>query len=123
MALPCILVIDDDHDTRVSLRDTLEMNQFCVCSATNGKDALDLLSKGKCRPSLILLDLMMPVMNGWDFFASLKKNPEFQNIPILVTSAVSEEKSISGAAAFVPKPINLSKILELIAQHRVPAVG
>ena len=115
MALSTILIIEDDADIRDSLREALQSEGFTVHTSTNGAEALDAIEDG-LRPRLVLLDLLMPVMNGWHFLQALG-----QNIPILVLSAyITGAKTMAEAAAirrpigFMRKPINLDQLLEVV---------
>jgi len=113
----CILIVDDDHDTRVALRDSLEELDFCVCSAANGKDALDMLTSEKCHPSLIFLDLMMPVMNGWDFLSAIDASTAYRTIPIVITSASKNQNTVDPTREFLPKPLDLPSLKKVVAKY------
>lgn len=80
-----ILVVEDDLTTREMLRSSLEKEEFTVLEACNGREGLDQL--GSHRPDLILLDLMMPEMDGFQFTRAVRTHPEWQNIPIVVMTA------------------------------------
>lgn len=112
---PTVLIIDDDHDTRVVLRETLENIGFSIESATNGKVGLELLRKTK--PQVIVLDLQMPVMDGWEFLNLLRKDEEFSAIPVLVTSTPAEHLEIPEVEGFLPKPIRIATAVEEIKKH------
>src|SRR5205814_8831977 len=85
---PRILVVDDDPDIRDSLREVLEDEGYDVSCVGNGREALDHLKAASPRPCVILLDLMMPVMDGWQFRREQKKlEPELANIPLVVITA------------------------------------
>ena len=77
-----ILVVDDDPDIRDSLREVLEDEGYGTSCVANGREALDFLRSGK-RPCVILLDLMMPVMDGWQFLEEQKRDPALAAIPVL----------------------------------------
>ncbi len=81
----CILVVEDEIDTRTVLRRTLTDAGFSVVEAENGRVALDLLNS--IKPALVLLDLMMPEMDGFEFAEAFRANPEFSGIPIVVLTA------------------------------------
>lgn len=85
-----ILVIDDDEGIREALQLTLEMEGYTVFTAANGKVGLEFLSSQ--MPRLILLDLMMPVMNGWAFLEAVEKDPVLATIPIVVMTAFRESE-------------------------------
>jgi CheY-like chemotaxis protein len=114
---PLVLVVDDDDDTRNCVSSVLEAEGYGVATARNGREALDLLGKLE-RPSLILLDLMMPVMSGWDVLEALKKSPELGSLPVVVFTAAGEP-TVSDLALSRPilrKPIDLDLLLAMITK-------
>ena len=115
-----ILVIDDDMDIRDSLAETLRVEGYEVLTAVDGSQALELLQKG-LRPKLILLDLMMPVMNGWKFLETVHERPEYAAIPVVVSTAMtSKEDSVQFAAAFIKKPMDLASLLDFVRKYCGP---
>jgi two-component system, chemotaxis family, chemotaxis protein CheY len=84
-----ILAVDDDVDLRESMQEILELEGYLVATASHGQHALDLLRKGE-HPQLILLDLMMPVMNGAEFLVELRADPQLQDIPVLLVTAFAD---------------------------------
>jgi PAS domain S-box-containing protein len=83
---PCsVLLVEDDQPTREMMARTLEKSEWSVSEAGNGREALDRLAQEK--PRLILLDLMMPVMDGFEFLLEMRANAEWQNIPVIVLTA------------------------------------
>jgi CheY-like chemotaxis protein len=112
-----ILIVEDNPDGRVILTDMLLLLGYEVVSASNGREALDLLKQGPL-PSLILLDLSMPEMNGWEFRERQKREPAWADIPVIVMSAVATrseaERSGLEAAAFLDKPVPPTMLVELI---------
>lgn len=113
-----ILVVDDDPDIRETLAELLQEEGYAVTSAAHGAEALSALRTDP-RPGLILLDLMMPIMDGWQFRAEQKKDPELASIPVVVISATGRDEFVSslGAAQFLKKPINLEQLLAAVEQH------
>lgn len=109
-----ILLVEDDIDIQDNLRLFLEMENFEVESVTNGKQALELMQK-EGRPRLILLDLMMPIMNGYEMLAEMKKINLFKDnpSPIILLSAATdiEETARLQVTKFIRKPIALDKLL------------
>jgi CheY-like chemotaxis protein len=83
---PHILVIEDDEDTRAVIRQTLERAGWSVAEAEHGRWGLDRVAEQ--RPDVIVLDLMMPEMNGFDFLDALRENPEWRGVPVLVLTAM-----------------------------------
>ena len=114
-----ILIVEDNEINREMLRVILE-EQYSVIEAENGQEALTLLWKYKNDIALILLDVTMPVMNGYTFLEQIKKDPELSLIPVIVTAQNgSETDEITalghGATDFVPKPYHPQIILHRIA--------
>ena len=113
-----ILIVDDDDDFRATLREVLEDEGCTVREAAEGRTALALL-RGNPLPHLILLDLMMPVMNGWDFHAELQKDPALAVIPVAVFSAVSRMRPC-GPMHELHKPVDLPNLLGLLHALEAP---
>jgi CheY-like chemotaxis protein len=111
---PCILVVDDDYDVRHGIAEILEDEGYLPAMASNGAEALQLLREG-LKPRLILLDLMMPVMDGESFCRSWRSDAHLHAIPVVIISAdaAAKEKSHScGANALLKKPVQLKTLLE-----------
>jgi CheY-like chemotaxis protein len=108
-----ILVVEDDDDIRDSLKELLEEEGYRVDTAANGQQALGKLRESTL-PELILLDLMMPVMDGWQFQEQLREVPSFARVPIIVISATKFSREPLNAAAFIPKPLDAGVLLETI---------
>jgi CheY-like chemotaxis protein len=113
-----VLVIDDDLDLRATVRDILEEEGgFSVETASNGREALERLDAGP-PPDLILLDLVMPVMNGWAFMAELKARPTLAPIPVVAISGSGDNvlNSAPVCAGYLSKPVGVSLLLETVAR-------
>jgi CheY-like chemotaxis protein len=82
-----ILIVEDDRDTRELLQRTLEREGWKVYTATDGVDAIDYLARGNGIPDLILLDLMMPRLDGFGVLETIRKNPLWAQIPVVVLTA------------------------------------
>jgi len=109
-----VLVVDDDPDIRALLVTALADDGYLAESAQNGRDALDVLDHFDA--DVVILDLMMPVMDGWTFAARMK---ERRSIPIVVLSAASDlahQAENLGAADVVRKPFDLETLLPTIAR-------
>jgi CheY-like chemotaxis protein len=110
-----VLVIDDDADIRDLLSQFFEVEGFQVLSARNGLEAIEQLRGGR-RASVILLDLMMPVMNGWQFRHQQKLDPSMAAIPVVVISAVVADHNVApiDADAYMRKPLDLDRLLTTV---------
>ena len=86
-----VLLVEDDRDIREAVASLLEAEGYTVLTAAHGKEALAILERG--QPCVVLLDLMMPVMSGWDFMDVVRKNKRLEDIPVVVVSAYSERKA------------------------------
>jgi CheY-like chemotaxis protein len=116
-----ILVIDDDPDSREALCDLLELLGYEVGSAENGLEGLRYLSSKQLSPSLILLDLYMPVMDGWEFMRQLHGNPGTADLPVIVLSA-ADRPSAGEAEVVLQKPVNVLELMDTVARFvRPPA--
>ena len=113
-----ILLVEDDHDIRASFSDALEDEGHAVIGAKDGLDALERLNMG-LRPNLILLDLMMPRMDGPQFHAELSKVPEWSAIPIIIMTADGRARSRAaalGVKTYLAKPIMLPDLINTVHQ-------
>ena len=114
-----ILIVEDDADLREALSEVLRDEGYAVAMAADGREALDRL-RGESRPSLILLDLTMPVMTGWQFRDAQRQDPDLSEIPVVVLSAsdrLAEKMGPLGVADYVRKPIELDRLLRLIERY------
>jgi CheY-like chemotaxis protein len=111
-----VMVVDDDTDNREQLTELLDAQGYFAASAENGAAAIELL-EGGLDPDLILTDLMMPVMSGWDLCEALKKTPRWRSIPVVVLCgmAVEQRGKLQVDDAF-EKPVNVSKLLKRVAE-------
>ncbi len=119
-----VLVVDDDDDIRDTLSDALEIAGYQVARAADGRQALDELRRqmdGDRPPCAVLLDMMMPVMNGYQFLDEQQQDPALACVPVVVLSAFEPRESIQ-AAAYLTKPIALLRVLGTLkkfCQHAV----
>lgn len=117
--LPYILLIDDDFDITEAIKSILTEEGYQIFSVSNGKEGFDFLNQATQLPSLILLDIMMPVMNGYEFRKEQLESKKFKNIPTIVFSAAGkfdEENSLQFTEA-IKKPLDLEKLLKLVSTH------
>jgi CheY-like chemotaxis protein len=117
-----ILVIEDDAAIRETLRLALEIEGYPVSTASNGQEGLSLLAKIP-PPGLILLDLMMPVMNGWEFVEAIGRDRAFDMIPIVIITAFGDLVSSSESPPVIRKPVDLAKLLKIIDGYIGPPSG
>lgn len=112
-----VLVVDDDTDLRETMCDVLEADGHATRSARNGAEALALLRR-EPGIDLVMLDLMMPVMNGWEFREAQLADIELSRIPVVVMTAAADlARSPIAAAQILPKPVTTKALLAAIAQH------
>lgn len=114
-----ILIVEDDESIRWSLAELLTDEGYQVATAEHGKAALDYLQQTETLPRLILLDVMMPIMSGFEFRAMQKLHPEWQGIPVVVMSAIASRMDMSqrvelDAVALVEKPVEWSQLEQVI---------
>ena len=114
-----VLLIDDDPLVREAVEALLHIEGYRVVTAAEGQEALDRLRDG-FEPCVIVLDLMMPVKDGWQFRAEQVQDPHLASIPVIVCSAVDTlgpKAAALGIAAHVQKPIGVDSLLEMIGRH------
>jgi CheY-like chemotaxis protein len=112
---PRILVVDDDPSASEALSTLLEDEGYEVARAPNGQIALNQL-KSAPVPAAIILDLMMPVMDGWEFRRHQQQNAELASIPVVVVSALRQPKAVEGVAAILTKPLDVDRLLGIVSQ-------
>jgi CheY-like chemotaxis protein len=113
--MPTVLLVEDHPDVRDMMSLALQFAGHRVVTAVNGQDALELLHKE--RPCVILLDLMMPVMDGWQFKAALEQNRAVSEVPLIIISALTDVATRIPAAAHLPKPVDIDRMLELVDHY------
>lgn len=111
-----ILVVEDNKEIQDSLKIALEVEGYNVFTADNGKEALSALGKMP-TPCLILLDLMMPVMNGWEFVEEVGKDLLLSSIPIVVVSAYGDKRGTPKTEGYIQKPVDLDALLNTVSKH------
>ena len=113
-----ILLVDDDESIRQFVEMALTDEGYEVVTAANGQAALDVL--GRWTPSLILLDMRMPIMDGWSFSSVWRQAPQKRKVPVVVITAArdaAESAAEIGADAVLSKPFDLGELLALVRQH------
>ncbi len=113
-----ILIIEDDEAIRTSLRDVLFSEGYKIYDAANGNMAFEVLET-LSGSSLLLLDLMMPTMNGYEFSAAIKTMPQYSKHPIVIMSASrdGEQYAKQEGYSFLKKPLDVEGLLQLVAQY------
>jgi CheY-like chemotaxis protein len=127
-----ILVVDDDDDIREAVEEVLQAEGYCTTGAANGREAREALEDGALRPELILLDLMMPVMDGWDFLFWLDEDARLRDTPVAIMSAhPSIQRALDIARArrgapmvrlhggnrlLLPKPLSILRLLSVVRE-------
>jgi CheY-like chemotaxis protein len=115
MAQKTVLVVEDDPDIRDIVQDLLEAEGYDVVPAGHGRQALEFLAqvRSSAKPDLVILDMMMPLVDGRQVLEAMQRDPALATIPVVVISAVVREKPV-GAAAFLRKPVSLEKLFEAV---------
>lgn len=112
-----VLVVEDDPDIRDAIVEILQDEGYDVSAAADGRQALDLLASPTPLPDIILLDLMMPVMNGFQFREEQLKKPELARLPVLIVTAdanaLAKAEALQ-AAGFIKKPLQIETLLDTI---------
>src|SRR5262249_34241120 len=120
MTLPVVMVIDDDPDILDAIALTLEVSGYQVVVAEHAERALEML-RGGLRPALIILDLMMPGMDGWTFRATQRSGPALAAIPVVILSGNQEavrRAADLGVAACVCKPVDGGFLVDTVERYR-----
>jgi len=108
-----VLVVDDEPDIRESLRDALEDEGYLVVVARNGKEALETLPTLE-KPVAIILDIIMPVMSGAEFYAAMQADPRFAKTPVLIST--SDASRAPSGVLLMKKPVDLDRLLDTVAK-------
>jgi CheY-like chemotaxis protein len=114
-----ILYVEDEIDTRDAVSFALEDQGYSVFGAANGQTALDYL-RSSPPPCLILLDLMVPVLDGWQFMAVRAREPALMSIPVIIVSAhmsIQRQTTPLKAAGYLTKPIDMDVLLETVRRY------
>jgi CheY-like chemotaxis protein len=111
--------VDDDLDIREVLAEALEQEGFEVTTATNGLDALQVIRRMTTLPSVILLDLMMPIMDGYGFLEERRKDAQLTSIPVAIITAGHgvDRNRLGNGTVIIPKPIDMPKLVGVLHRH------
>jgi CheY-like chemotaxis protein len=109
-----VLVVEDDADVQLMLHEFLVSEGYHVLRASNGQEALTVLQH--VRPHLVLLDLMLPILSGWEVMAAIGTDPMLRDIPVVVLSAYVDQAP-QGVACAVSKPISISDLRAVVRLH------
>ena len=113
-----VLIVEDDADLREMMAQLLSLEGFQAATVANGSEALQYLHNGHVKPDVILLDLMMPVMDGWEFRRKQQADPAFADVPVIVLSALDQSRAADvQAEAFLKKPLDFDRLLQLVRQY------
>ncbi len=113
-----VLLVEDEEDLRELMRDALELYGYAVVTAREGQEALEALARIE-HVCLVLLDLFMPGMNGWDFVEHLKKRPELAAVPVVGHSS-APGNAPPGVNRVVQKPVDLKRLLSVVREFCAP---
>lgn len=120
----CVLVVDDDPSIRRMIVAALKRDGYVFCEAPNGKEALEMMRHE--HPNVVVLDLMMPILSGWDVLQARELEPELKQIPVIVISANRAPEVATavdkGICAFLPKPFDIGALSALV-RSCLPAPG
>jgi len=114
-----VLVVEDDEDIRDVLATILHESGYSVIIAKNGEEALQRLRTGTCRPCVILLDLWMPVMDGWQFREEQRKDSSLAGIPVVALSGDGEAPAFD-TAAYLSKPVQFNQLVRTVERFCEP---
>lgn len=109
-----VLIVEDDADLREMMAQLLALEGFHATTVSNGREALAYLERGN-RPDLILLDLMMPIMDGWEFRRRQVQDASIAGVPVVVLSAIDPVRGADlGGTAFLKKPLDFDRLLAIV---------
>jgi signal transduction histidine kinase/CheY-like chemotaxis protein len=114
-----VLVVDDDEPFRTEIVEALQRSGYAVVSAGDGREALEYL-RGDNTPALVILDMMMPLMEGWSLFEAVKHDPRLASVPIVLLTCLGdspEDISPQDVSGCLEKPVRMKKLLSIAAEH------
>ena len=116
-----VLIVEDDEDLREMMAQLLTLEGFQTATVANGREALEYLHQAS-KPDVILLDLMMPVMDGWEFRRQQQADPSLAPVPVIVLSALDSNRAATlDATAFLKKPLDFDHLLSLVRAYCRPS--
>ncbi|MEI9949038.1 MAG: response regulator [Pseudomonadota bacterium] len=110
-----VLIVEDEEDLRELMRDALQMRGYSVVTAEEGTDALRKIDDIG-PPCVILLDLLMPGMNGWDFFEKVRQRPELASVPVIIHSSASSRAPV-GVTRVLQKPLAFERLVSIVSEY------
>ena len=120
---PCpVLIVEDDADLREMMAQLLTLEGYQIEAVANGREALEYLNEAP-RPDVILLDLMMPIMDGWEFRKRQQSDPALADVPVIVLTALDQAQARASdlnGVDFLKKPLDFDRLLELVRRRCRP---
>ncbi|HTA89896.1 MAG TPA: response regulator [Polyangiaceae bacterium] len=110
-----VLIVEDEEDLREMMREALEMKGYRVVTAEEGQEALAKIDSID-QLCLVLLDLLMPGMNGWDFFTKMRERPELASVPVIVHSSASG-RAPAGVTRALQKPVLFEQLISVVSEY------
>ncbi len=110
-----VLIVEDEEDLRELMRESLELKGYHVVTAQEGQEALEKID-GIEQLCLVLLDLLMPGMNGWEFFERMRERPELNQVPVIVHSSASN-RAPAGVTRVLQKPILFDRLIAVVGEY------
>ena len=110
-----VLIVEDEKELREMLREALELNGYAVVTAAEGQAALEAIEAIE-HLCLVLLDLLMPGMNGWDFYKEMRARAKYAKVPVIVHSS-APAGAPQGATRVLAKPVELTRLLEVVREY------
>ena len=117
-----VLIVEDDADLREMMAQLLTLEGYHIDTAANGREALEYLHEAP-RPDVILLDLMMPIMDGWEFRRRQQSDPALADVPVIVLTALDQAQARANdlnGVDFLKKPLDFDRLLELVRRRCRP---
>lgn len=109
-----VLIVDDDEVIRETLREAFAGEGYVATTASDGREALEQLQRGRSRPDVVILDMVMPIVDGARVYQAMQTDPDLAQIPVVVST--SEPKRAPAGAILIPKPVKLDRLLDTVAR-------